>query len=91
MNLPNDRNAVYNLLMLVREQNDAIHQLRLKLGALMWMVLHGDEDKMREFAATEWQIDHARPDVDNERDSQWRAWLMSVQREVERDRPEIPS
>ena len=87
----NDKNAIYHLLRLVREQQDAIHQLRLLLGALTWLVTKGDEQKLRELNATIWQIDKARPSSDTERDEQWEAYLLSAQREVEQDRPELPS
>lgn len=86
----NDKNAVYNLLRLVREQNDAIHELRLLLGAVSWLVTRGDEEKTRELKEMIWLIDHSRPPIDAERDEQWR-WLLSTQREIERGKMEIPS
>jgi hypothetical protein len=86
----NDRNAVYNLLRLVKEQNTAIHELRLLLGAVTWLVTRGDAEKTRELNEMIFRIDHGKP-LDNEREEQWRAWLMSTQREVEQGRAEIPS
>ena len=59
------------------------------IGALVWFATRGNEEKMREFAAMKWQIEYARPDV--EREAQWEAWLLSVQRELEQGRAEIPS
>lgn len=88
---PNDKSAVYNLLRLVKEQNDAIHELRLLLGAVTWLVTRGDEEKTRELNAMIWMIDQRRPDAEMERDEQWRAWLLSAQRDVEQNRPEVPS
>ena len=87
----NDKNAVYNLLRLVREQREAIHELRLLLGAVTWMVTKGDEEKMRELNATLWQIDQARPSEEAARQDQWESWLLSKQIEIERDRVEVAS
>ena len=86
----NDKAAVYNLLRLVREQNDVIHQLRLMVGALMWLATKGDQEKLREFNAMMWSIDHGKP-LDTEHEEQWRAWLLSTQREVELGHAELPS
>ena len=86
----NDKNVVYNLLRLVREQRAAIHQLRLMVGALSWFVAGSDEEKWREFNAMMWLIDNGKPG-DSERDQQWEAYLAGTQREVELSRPEIPS
>lgn len=86
----NDKNAVYNLLRLIQEQNTAIHELRLLLGAVTWLVTRGDKDKTRELQEMMWLIDNGKP-LATERDEQWRAWLLSTQREVEKSRAEIPS
>lgn len=87
----NDKNAIYNLLRLVQEQNTAIHELRLLLGAVTWLVTRGDPDRTRELNEMIWLIDHARPPIDTHREEVWRAWLMATQREVEQGRAEIPS
>ena len=86
----NDKSVVYNLLRLVREQRDAIHQLRLMVGALSWFVAGTDEEKWREFKAMMWLIERGKPD-DSERDQQWEAYLAGTQREVELGRPEMPN
>ena len=57
----NDKNAIYNLLRLVQEQNTALHQLRLMVGALMWLATKGDQEKIREFNAMMWSIDNGKP------------------------------
>lgn len=87
----NDKSAIYNLLRLAREQREAIHELRLLVGALAWMVTKGDPEAMREVSEMIWRIDQERPPTDVERDLQWQSWLLSVQREVEQGRGEIPS
>ena len=87
----NDKSAVYNLLRLAREQRNAIHELRLLVGALAWMVTKGDPAAMREVNEMIWRIEQGRPQADAERDLQWQSWLLSVQHEVEQDRPEIRS
>lgn len=86
----NDKSIVYNLLRLVREQREAIHQLRLMVGALTWIVTGTDEEKRREFNTMMWLIENGKP-AENERDQQWEAYLAGTQREVELGRPEIPS
>jgi hypothetical protein len=84
-----DKSVVYNLLRLVREQREAIHQLRLMVGAMAWFVAGSDEEKWREFNAMMWMIDQGKPA--DTRDQQWEAYLAGTQREVELGRPEIPS
>lgn len=86
----NDKSVVYNLLRLVREQREAIHQLRLMVGAMAWFVAGSDEERWREFKAMMWLIETGKP-AENERDQQWEAYLAGTQREVELGRPEIPS
>lgn len=54
-------NALQSVACLVREQQNAIDQLRSMVGSLLWLTTRGDQNKMREFAATVWQIDQARP------------------------------
>lgn len=88
---PNDKSVVFNLLRLVREQREAVHELRTLVGAVLWMVTKGEPSAMREINEMIWRIDQARPPADAERDEQWQAWLLSVQREVEQDRAEIPN
>lgn len=87
----NDKNAIYNLLRLVQEQNTAIHELRLLLGAVTWLVTRGDPDRTRELNEMIWRIDNSRPSPASDRDEVWRAWLLSSQREVELGRAELPS
>lgn len=87
----NDKNALYNLLRLIREQGEDIRQLRLMVESLLWLVTRGDEDKMHEFSVRAYLLDQGRPTADVQRDDQWEAWLASVQHELEQGRAEIPS
>ena len=87
----NDKNALYNLLRLIREQGEDIRQLRLMVESLLWLVTRGDDDKMREFGVRAYLLDQRRPTADVQRNDQWETWLLSAQRELEQGRPEIPS
>jgi hypothetical protein len=87
----NDKGVIYAFARLIDEQEKQIRTLQSMVGAVLWMATRGDENKMREFAAMKWKIENARPDVETERDEQWRAWLLATQREVEQGRAEIPS
>lgn len=90
MNEPNDRNALYNRLRLVKEQNDLLHKMWSVVTALAWLVTENDDEKMRRLKAMEWMLNNDRPKSQTERNEQWRAWLISTQREVEQGRADLP-
>jgi hypothetical protein len=85
------KQEIYDLISLVREQNDVIQRLRLMFGALTWLVTHGDEEKIRQLHAVMWALDRKTPAEDRQRDEQWQAWLLTMQRELEQGKAEIPS
>lgn len=57
------------LFRVVAEQQDAIHQLRLLVGALMWMVSKGEPQALAQINEMIWRIDAAKPKVGAEGDA----------------------